>query len=430
MEQQLRLWLQQQFELNTDYASGAAITGVISLIVLIGVILHLALHKGLLPYIERRSAGSTRPWGALITRTKLFNRFAFLIQGLVLNIQALVWLHRGTTQEILTTAAQAWCLLFGMLLLFSLMDILLTLSRSTQSLSKLPLRGVMQSLKLIIAVLFSILIISLLIGKSPLILLSGLGAMTAVLMLVFKDPIMGLVAGIQLSVNDMLNVGDWLEMPKYGADGAVTDIGLTTVKVQNWDNTITTIPTYALISDSFKNWQGMTSSGGRRIKRSMNLDTTSIRFLDDKEISKLRRSRLISGYIDEKLQEITDYNAQSQEPEDSALNHRRLTNLGTFRAYAEAYIKANPAIHKKMTIMVRQLAPTPDGLPIEIYAFTNVTAWIAYEQIQSDIFDHLFAILPQFHLRVHQTPTGFDMRGIAAHFAVRESESERGTGLA
>ncbi|MGJ7383602.1 mechanosensitive ion channel domain-containing protein, partial [Morganella morganii] len=279
---------------------------------------------------------------------------------------------------------------------------------------------------LIIAVLFSILIISLLIGKSPLILLSGLGAMTAVLMLVFKDPIMGLVAGIQLSVNDMLNVGDWLEMPKYGADGAVTDIGLTTVKVQNWDNTITTIPTYALISDSFKNWQGMTASGGRRIKRSMNLDTTSIRFLTDEEISRLRQSNLIAGYIDAKLQEIAEYNAQ--EPGDTLLNQRRLTNIGTFRAYAEAYIKASPHIHKKMTTMVRQLAPTPDGLPVEIYAFTNVTAWISYEQIQSDIFDHLFAILPQFWLRVHQTPTGFDMRGIAAHFA-RECESERRAGL-
>ncbi|MCT1586542.1 mechanosensitive ion channel family protein [Morganella morganii] len=427
MEQQLRLWLQQQFELSNDYASWAAITGVIVLILAIAVILHLTLHKGLLPYIERRTGGAQRPWGALITRTRLFNRFAFLIQGIVFNIQALIWLGRGSAaQEILTTGAQAWCLLFGMLLLFSVMDILQNLSRHTPSLSCLPLRGVMQSLKLIIAVLFSILIISLLIGKSPLILLSGLGAMTAVLMLVFKDPIMGLVAGIQLSVNDMLNVGDWLEMPKYGADGAVTDIGLTTVKVQNWDNTITTIPTYALISDSFKNWQGMTASGGRRIKRSMNLDTTSIRFLTDEEISRLRQSNLIAGYIDAKLQEIAEYNAQ--EPGDTLLNQRRLTNIGTFRAYAEAYIKASPHIHKKMTTMVRQLAPTPDGLPVEIYAFTNVTAWISYEQIQSDIFDHLFAILPQFWLRVHQTPTGFDMRGIAAHFA-RECESERRAGL-
>lgn len=255
-------------------------------------------------------------------------------------------------------------------------------------------------------------IIALLIGKSPLILLSGLGAMTAIMMLVFKDPIMGLVAGIQLSANNMVNIGDWLEMPKYGADGAVTDIGLTTVKVRNWDNTVTTIPTYALISDSFKNWKGMTESGGRRIKRSIRLDTTSIHFLDQEQIDSLVKANLLEPYIGDKISEIKVFNSSIPEDRVTPLNQRRLTNIGTFRAYVEAYLKAHPKIHKNMTIMVRQLESDSNGLPIEIYAFTNTTVWVEYEGSQSDIFDHIFSILPQFELRVHQSPTGTDMRAI------------------
>ncbi|MEQ4794472.1 mechanosensitive ion channel domain-containing protein, partial [Klebsiella variicola subsp. variicola] len=226
-------------------------------------------------------------------------------------------------------------------------------------------------------------IISLLIGKSPLILLSGLGAMTAVLMLVFKDPIMGLVAGIQLSANNMISLGDWLEMPKYGADGAVIDISLTTVKVRNWDNTVTTIPTYSLISDSFKNWQAMTKSGGRRIKRSLSLDINSIHFLDKKQIDDLEKAHLLAPYIKNKESEINDFNAALGNESQVPLNQRAMTNIGTFRAYVEAYLKNHPNVHKQMTIMVRQLAPTSDGLPIEIYAFTNTTVWVQYEAIQS-----------------------------------------------
>lgn len=223
---------------------------------------------------------------------------------------------------------------------------------------------------------------------------------------------MGLVAGVQLSANNMVNIGDWLEMPKYGADGAVVDIGLTTVKVQNWDNTVTTIPTYALISDSFKNWKGMTESGGRRIKRSVRLDTTSIHFLGQEEIASLEKANLLEPYMDNKISEISVFNSAIPEDKATPLNQRRLTNIGTFRAYVEAYMKSHPNIHKGMTIMVRQLESDSNGLPIEIYAFTNTTAWVEYERIQSDIFDHIFSILPQFDLRVHQSPTGTDMRAI------------------
>jgi miniconductance mechanosensitive channel len=258
-------------------------------------------------------------------------------------------------------------------------------------------------------------IISLLMGRSPLLLLSGLGAMTAVLMLVFKDPILGLVAGIQLSANDMLKIGDWLEMPKYGADGAVTDIGLTTVKVRNWDNTVTTIPTYALISDSFKNWRSMSESGGRRIKRSVNIDTTSVHFLTSEEQERLNRNPLLQRYLNDKTQELGKYNQQSEVDLSSPLNGRRLTNVGTLRAYLVAYLRSHPGIHQNMTLMVRQLAPTPEGLPLEIYAFTNTTVWAEYEGIQSDIFDHLLAAIGEFDLRIHQTPSGNDMRSMLAN---------------
>ena len=277
-----------------------------------------------------------------------------------------------------------------------------------------PLRGVLQSIKLIATLVISLLIISVLMGKSPLILLSGLGAVSAVMMLVFKDPILGLVAGIQLSANNMLALGDWLEMPKYSADGDVIDISLTTVKVRNWDKTITTIPTYALISDSFKNWRGMSESGGRRIKRSLYLEISSVRFLDDEELQRLEKINLLFPYLDDKSKELRLYNNDEQVKNLSmAINSRRLTNIGTLRAYMVAYLKSHPRIHQRMTLMVRQLAPGPNGLPMEVYAFTKTTVWAEYEDIQADIFDHFLAILPVFGIRAHETPTGHDLRWLA-----------------
>ncbi|EKT63921.1 mechanosensitive ion channel family protein [Providencia burhodogranariea] len=410
MQQQLLDWVRQ---FNQDYAEITSLLIVLGLILVVALILHFILHKIILPRVTKSGQKKSSGWQRQLTQFNLFNRIAFIIQGVVVNIQSTLWLHADSTaQQVLNVASQAWCLLFGLLTFYSVLDILLSFLQRAAKTAHLPLRGIFQSIKLIATVLIAIMIIALLIGKSPLILLSGLGAMTAVMMLVFKDPIMGLVAGIQLSANNMVNIGDWLEMPKYGADGAVVDIGLTTVKVQNWDNTVTTIPTYALISDSFKNWKGMTDSGGRRIKRSIRLDTSSIHFLEHNEITWLEKANLLEPYIDNKISEIKVFNATIPEGKATPLNQRRLTNIGTFRAYVEAYMKSNPNIHKGMTIMVRQLESDSNGLPIEIYAFTNTTAWVDYERIQSDIFDHIFSILPQFNLRVHQSPTGTDMRAI------------------
>ncbi len=410
MQQQITRWLEQ---FGLEFGGVMSLLMVLGLIVLISVAIHLVLHRVVLAALQRRGQQSQRVWQQAITQYKLFQRVALLLQGVIISIQATLWLQSGSqTQAVIVTAAQVWILAFTLLSLFSLLDTLLALLRQSPISNQLPLRGIFQGLKLVAAILIGIMIVSLLMGKSPLLLLSGLGAMTAVLMLVFKDPILGLVAGIQLSANDMLKIGDWLEMPKYGADGAVTDIGLTTVKVRNWDNTVTTIPTYALISDSFKNWRSMSESGGRRIKRSLNIDTGSVHFLSEEEQRRLQRNPLLHSYLNVKTQELSQHNQEIAVDLASPLNGRRLTNLGTLRAYLEAYLRAHQRIHQNMTLMVRQLAPTPEGLPLEIYAFTNTTVWAEYESIQADIFDHILAVIDEFGLRVHQTPTGNDLRGM------------------
>ncbi|EPH2853653.1 mechanosensitive ion channel [Serratia nevei] len=410
MQQQITRWLEQ---FGLEFGGVMSLLMVLGLIVLISVAIHLVLHRVVLAALQRRGQQSQRVWQQAITQYKLFQRVALLLQGVIISIQATLWLQSGSqTQAVIVTAAQVWILAFTLLSLFSLLDTLLALLRQSPISNQLPLRGIFQGLKLVAAILIGIMIVSLLMGKSPLLLLSGLGAMTAVLMLVFKDPILGLVAGIQLSANDMLKIGDWLEMPKYGADGAVTDIGLTTVKVRNWDNTVTTIPTYALISDSFKNWRSMSESGGRRIKRSLNIDTGSVHFLSEEKQRRLQRNPLLHSYLNVKTQELSQHNQEIAVDLASPLNGRRLTNLGTLRAYLEAYLRAHPRIHQNMTLMVRQLAPTPEGLPLEIYAFTNTTVWAEYESIQADIFDHILAVIDEFGLRVHQTPTGNDLRGM------------------
>lgn len=386
---------------------------IFGIIFLTAIIVHLILHRLVLRTFEKRAQASSHLWLQIITQNKLFHRLAFTLQGIIVNVQAVLWLQKGSdAAQILTTAAQLWVMLYALLSFFSLLDVIFNLSQKLSAASHLPLKGIFQGVKLVSAILVGILIISLLLGQSPAILISGLGAMAAVLMLVFKDPILGLVAGIQLSANDMLKLGDWLEMPKYGADGAVTDIGLTTVKVRNWDNTITTIPTWSLVSDSFKNWSGMSASGGRRIKRSINIDTTSVHFLDEQEQQRLIQARLLKPYMDSRHEEITMWNQQHGGGE-SVLNLRKMTNIGTFRAYLNEYLRNHPRIRKDMTLMVRQLAPDNNGLPIEIYAFTNTVVWAEYESIQADIFDHLFAVVEEFGLRIHQSPTGNDIRALA-----------------
>jgi miniconductance mechanosensitive channel len=269
-----------------------------------------------------------------------------------------------------------------------------------------PIKGYLQVIKIVVYVLGGVVALATLMQKNPLVFVGGIGAMTAIIMLVFKDTILSLVASVQIASNDMIRVGDWVEMPKFNTDGDVIDIALHTVKIQNFDNTITTVPTSKFIEESFKNWRGMSESGARRIKRSLFIDKSTIRFLEADEVERFRRFTLLESYIDKKRAELEAHNESVGERGE--VNKRRLTNIGTLRAYIVNYLRSHPKIHQARTLLVRQLAPTPDGLPLELYVFCNDTAWVAYEGIQSDIFDHILAMVPEFDLRLFQHPTGAD----------------------
>ena len=408
MQHYISNWLA---EAGLGYTHIMAIGIVITIILAISLITHTILHRIILPLLRRHTGNSSRKWPSALINSRFFSRSVWLMQGVLFELELELFLHDSSQiYAALIIFAQLWIMVFALLILFSSLDLLQQFSANSVLAQQLPLRGIIQSIKLIAAILMVIMMISLLLGKSPSVLITGLGAMTAVLMLVFKDPILGLVAGIQLAANNMLKIDDWLEMPKYGADGSVIDISLTTVKVRNWDNTIVTIPAYALISDSFKNWRGMSESGGRRIKRSVHIDTTSITFLDDALMQQLKNAHLLTPYLNSKSEEVAEWNAQLECDLTSPLNGRRLTNIGTFRIWLQSWLEQHPRIHKEMTLMVRQLAPGENGLPLEVYVFTSTTVWKEYENIQSDIFDHIYAVLPAFGLRVHQSPTGNDMR--------------------
>jgi len=273
-----------------------------------------------------------------------------------------------------------------------------------------PIKGIIQVALIILHLFALILAISVLLDKSPWIFLSGLGAMTAILLVIFRDTLLSLVAGFQLTTNNFIRVGDWIEMPQFSADGDVIDISLHAVRVQNWDKTITVIPTHKFLEHSFKNWRGMSESGGRRIKRPVQIDMSTIRFLEEEEIQKLSRFVLLREYMENKIQELKEYNRQYQGDRDLIINSRRLTNIGTFRAYLIAYLRQHPKIHQDLTFLVRQLPPRADGLPIEIYVFTNDIRWSPYEEIQADIFDHILAIANEFGLRIFQNPSGYDFQ--------------------
>lgn len=415
-------WLDTYTPQNADLVYALV---VLFWIAFVSIAIHLILHRVVLKWVRSQAASGRHLWQKALFEHKTFSRLALTLQGGIIQIQARLWLDsQSALLKAIETAMLLWMILFATSAFFALLNTVRDIFQKTQAIRHLPIHGLIQSVKLISGILICILAISMLADKSPLLLLSGLGAISAVIMLIFKDPILGLMAGIQLSVNNMLAVNDWLEMPKYGADGDIIEIGLTTVKVRNWDKTITTIPTYALISDSFKNWRGMSESGGRRIKRILLLEISSVRFLDEEDLQRLYKAKLLSAYLNEKIEEIDRYNNDADMDLSSLVNGRRLTNLGTLRAYMTAYLKAHPHIHQDMTLMVRQLAPGADGLPMEVYAFTNTTAWIEYERIQADIFDHFFAILPEFDLRAHEAPTGHDIRLLGSNSG---TESEAGT---
>jgi miniconductance mechanosensitive channel len=338
----------------------------------------------------------------------LFNRLSYIVPLLIIyNLIALLPEYIIVGRLVLAS--------ISVLILASLDSLISSIneiySKSKYS-NRLNIKSYLQILKLIINLFGIIIIVAVLSGKSPLYLLSGIGALTAVLMLVFKDTILSFVSSIQISSNDLFKIGDWVEAPQFGADGDVIDIALHTVKIQNWDKTISVIPTHKLIDSSFKNWRGMSESGGRRVKRSINIDMNSIKFCTDEMIGRYRKFDLIKQYIENKISDIDKHNTTKNIMDETLVNGRALTNIGTFREYISAYLSNHPKIHKDMTFLIRQLAPTENGVPIQIYIFINDTNWVSYESIQSDIFDHLLAISQEFDLRVFQNPTGNDFRKI------------------
>ena len=374
------------------------------------VIIDLIAKQILVRSVRAVARRSSATWDDALVKHNVFGRVVQVVPALIVfvGVPFVPDLSEGGSQ-LIRNIAMGYTVLMLTLALTAMLSAANAIYAASAAGKERSLKGFVQLVQIVVWILGGVLIVATVLDRSPLLLLSGFGAMTAILLLVFKDTIMSLVASVQLTAQDMVRVGDWIEMPQFGADGDVVDVQLHTVKVQNWDKTITTIPTHRLITDSFKNWRGMSQSGGRRIKRCVFLDVSSIRFQTRDEVDHFTRFALLKDYIKDKEQELTDYNAGLKTEVDAEVNRRRLTNVGTFRAYAYNYLKNHPKIHAGMTLIVRQLAAGPDGLPLEIYCFTNTTEWATYEDIQSDIFDHLMAIVPEFGLRLYQKPAGSDL---------------------
>lgn len=405
-------WL-QRLGANPEVAGLAAVAIVLVVIISLAIGTNWIAKRIVVKAIDQLAERTPWGWDNALSKNQVFARLSHLAPAAVINLMG-----RGLFQEytVLSAIIQAGVMVYVVVVLVLVASavintIAIYLEHETAE-EGIPVKGFAQAIKLVLFIVAAILVLSIVFGRSPLYFLSGLGALTAVLLLVFRDALLGLVAGIMISANKMVRVGDWIEMPSNGADGDVMDVSLTTVKVRNWDRTITTIPSYDLISKSFKNWRGMVENKGRRIKRPIYIDVQSIQFVDKAMLDRMLRIRCLRPYLEGKLREVLEANKGVEQDMDVLCNGRRLTNIGTFRAYCLAYLQSHPGVYQAELVMARQLDPGPHGLPLEIYAFSNDTGWVAYEGIQADIFDHLFAILGEFGLRPFQEPSGHDMRMI------------------
>lgn len=384
-------------------AGGIMILIIIVLCIVINLIIKKVVLRLLAGYIET----TKYKWDNIMLKNQVFHRISYMVPAIIVYNFAPVFRNY---EPIIKRVSLTYLFIIGILVLNSVLDSANDIYK-LYPVSKLrPIKGLIQIVKIVVYIVSGIIIIAGLMGQSPIVFLSGIGALTAVFSLVFKDSILGFVAGIQLTSNNMLQIGDWIEMDKYGADGEVAEITLNTVKVQNFDKTIVTIPSYALVSDSFKNWRGMQESGGRRIKRAIYIDTTSICFCNEEMIEKFKKIHYLKDYIIKKEEELREYNEENGVTADMLVNGRHLTNIGTFRMYILNYLENYPGIHGGMSHTVRQLPPGEYGLPLEIYVFTKYTDWVSYESLQADIFDHILSVAPEFGLRIFQNPTGQDVR--------------------
>lgn len=396
----------ERYGLNHELAWLSAFTIALSVLLLVSYLVFklvdILVNRVVQGFVRR----SSNKWDDLIFDMKVIPRAAHLAPVLAINVltPALFAGVPAVTQTI-DKLVVIYLIVVFILIIEAVINFVYAIYQRQPVATTLPLTGVVQAVKLVLFLVGAILVIAQIIGQSPLVLVSGFGAMTAVLLLIFREPILGLVAGVQLTANNMVKKGDWIEMPNFDADGDVIDITLTTVKVQNWDKTVTSIPAYALIQNAFRNWRGMQEAGGRRIRRPIFIDINTISFLDDAVLERFSEYRFLEDYLQSKRHELAEHNRSLGETCNIKVDGRALTNIGTFRAYCTAYLKKHPHLNQNLTMMVRQLEPTPHGLPLEIYCFTSDTRWPVYEGIQADIFDHLFAVLPEFNLRAYQQPT-------------------------
>lgn len=408
----LENWL-MQLGLDSEMAQIGADYSFFIAMILLSLLTFFIARKVFLGLIHRITAKSKTNWDDVLASQKFFKLLAYLVPAYIIYTSTPLILSSypgvSNTIQIIMNIYMIGVIIMA---INAFLNAVAIIYQDFQVAKTRPIKGYMQVVKIIVYLVGGIIILAILFDRNPLGLIGGLGAFSAVLLLVFKDPIMGFVGGIQLSANNMLVPGDWISMPKYNADGTVIDVALTTVKVQNWDKTISTIPTYSLISESFKNWRGMEESGGRRIKRSVFIDMKSIRFASPEMIKRFLKYDYVKGYIEKTQKELSDYNAMNNIDETVVVNGRRQTNIGIFRAYLSGYLKNHPAVHNGMTFLIRQLQPTEKGLPLEIYVFSKIQEWALYEDLQSDIFDHIFAVIPEFDLRIYQSPSGNDLQGL------------------
>jgi len=380
-------------------------------ILVLAWIVYWIIHKVLISYITKLVKRTKTEFDDILLNEKILKRVSYIIPVLVIQ-QFRVF--NPSIESIIDTTLNAVLALLIILIINSVIDAFTEIIQKFEKFKDRPLKSYAQVIKIIATTIGVIFIFGILTGQEFWGLFAGLGAISAVLLFVFKDTILSFIASIQIATYDLVKVGDWIEVPKLGIDGDIMDISLHTIKIRNFDKTVSVFPTVALIQNSFKNWRGMQETGGRRIKRSIYIDVSSIKFVDDRMLQRFKKIRLLSDYLDKKIEEINKYNAQlNEEPTDEIVNGRRLTNVGTFRQYLKEYLRERSDIDKSLTFLVRQLQPGPDGLPIEIYIFANTTEWVKYEEIQSDIFDHIMAVVPQFELKVFQNPTSYDFKELS-----------------
>lgn len=398
-----------------DEASEVNNTIILLFIILITVLIDYTCRYIFLGLFKRLAKKTRNQWDDLIVERKIINKLMHIIPAVLVYILLPIAFPKEETPAILAflqMACKIYIIAVSLRFISASLNVVHEIYNRQEAMRNKPLKGFIQLLQVAVFFIGFILIISVLIGKSPTALFAGLGASAAILMLVFKDTILGFVAGIQLSANDMLRPGDWITMEKYGANGAVTEVSLNAVKVKNFDNTITTIPPYALVSDAFQNWRGMSESPGRRIKRSINIDMNSVCFCTPEMLDKFRKISLLTDYIEQTEKRLDAYNIEHNIDASIQVNGQRQTNIGVFRAYLVNYLQSLPDVSKELTAMVRQLQPTETGIPIELYFFSSVKEWVPYEGIQSDVFDHVLAVIPEFGLSVFQNVSGSDLRGL------------------